>query len=355
MIQHTVTGLALMAGLGFTAANLNETPLAETNPLAAVNSADEVADKMAAIHQELQHLLLKAEALADEGHEKKAQALHERAAQLAERARAMRAHQEEARHAHLEARKQDEKNEALRRILQHPQPRDQMRAEQAAARWLAEAELRRDPANNEVMQKLLQHLHDKEVPLAEGEGPVEVHFEALFDNVKEHQEFFNQVQKNAAEAERHGEEARRHYFEALESYQENAARYPEVLQRYREADYPAPMEGTPLPTLDLFFADGKRNAEREELERRLHHIHAAAENLHASGLHEKAEEILHEGRGIQEHLHDMIAERNVPYPEPGTQLRIDALEEQVHALRGEVREMREMIEELRHLLTKAPR
>ncbi len=93
--------------------------------------------------------------------------------------------------------------------------------------------------------------------------------------------------------------------------------------------------------------------EIREQQRRLHHLMAAAHNLHAASLHELAERVQKEAEGLQRRLQE--AERAGPRPPAGLNApverepgfgrggvpgRIAELEEQVRALRSAVEELR---------------
>ncbi len=130
-------------------------------------------------------------------------------------------------------------------------------------------------------------------------------------------------------------------------------------------------------------------AERDlELQLRLEHMHAAAKNLHAAGLHEQADELLRQAKQMEIKLlagRGFLTESRVQKEEAGTQgeelkqafrklreqadqkreeeeshvqkeqaaLHSEQLEQAVHELREQVEQMREEIEEVRHTLQMA--
>ena len=86
-----------------------------------------------------------------------------------------------------------------------------------------------------------------------------------------------------------------------------------------------------------------RRGEGKEVERRIHHMEAAIENLHAAGLHEPAED-------LERQLNDLRRERKerAERVRPGDDRGLDELRETVHHLRAEVKELRHVVNELRH-------
>ena len=125
------------------------------------------------------------------------------------------------------------------------------------------------------------------------------------------------LQREPAEremAERHRQELVRRVDELMEAH-ERAAREgrPEEAERLlREAEeIRRDLERRP----DRDRPDGPPPEEREEMERRVHHVRVAVENLHAAGLHEQAEQLARE----MEHLLRGRPEPLPPRPrEPGT-------------------------------------
>jgi hypothetical protein len=82
--------------------------------------------------------------------------------------------------------------------------------------------------------------------------------------------------------------------------------------------------------------------EIEGLERRIHHLRLAADNLHAAGLHERAKELEVQALDLEREL-DLLTQ---PEPIQGNE-RIRILEELVDDLRNEVNGLREEIRVLR--------
>jgi chromosome segregation ATPase len=88
------------------------------------------------------------------------------------------------------------------------------------------------------------------------------------------------------------------------------------------------------------------HGELEPLHRRLHHLHAAAENLRAAGQHDAAESIAQQARRVEEEIHHrQVGREREHHAEAPANVR--HLEEQIGALRREVAELRRQLEELR--------
>jgi len=79
--------------------------------------------------------------------------------------------------------------------------------------------------------------------------------------------------------------------------------------------------------------------EPEALERRIHHLAIAIDNLHAAGLHEPAERLAGELEANRRELENLLRERR---PGPGAGPRSGELAEVVERLRAEVSELREI-------------
>ncbi|MHC4549405.1 MAG: hypothetical protein ACYTEZ_11575 [Planctomycetota bacterium] len=94
---------------------------------------------------------------------------------------------------------------------------------------------------------------------------------------------------------------------------------------------------------------GPRDREGGEIERRIHHLRVAAENLGAAGYPERARELLQSAEELERKLR-AEGERGPR----GVEQRVRELEETVHQLREEVHELRRMVEEIRQHL-KTPR
>lgn len=92
--------------------------------------------------------------------------------------------------------------------------------------------------------------------------------------------------------------------------------------------------------------------ELEEIERRIHHLVQAAENLHAAGMHGQAEDLM--GQAEELHRRREAMERSCHGP-GSLEDRLAELTEVVHDLRAEVHGLREVIEELRRRLDELPR
>ena len=84
-----------------------------------------------------------------------------------------------------------------------------------------------------------------------------------------------------------------------------------------------------------------------EFKRRLHHLHAAAENLHAAGRHEQAEALRRETRRTERQWREGRSHRR---PHTGQDLR--PLAEAVGQLTQEMRELKRIINDLRERVDK---
>ncbi len=91
---------------------------------------------------------------------------------------------------------------------------------------------------------------------------------------------------------------------------------------------------------------GAQRMNRDELERRAHHLEVAIENLHAAGLHEPAERLAEQLRHMRERLAQMTQDRP-PRPEVPGEI-IEELRNEVKELRQNLRQLRAELEELRH-------
>lgn len=87
--------------------------------------------------------------------------------------------------------------------------------------------------------------------------------------------------------------------------------------------------------------------EIEDLERRIHHLRLAADNLHAAGLHEHAKELEVQAEDLERELNRLVQ----PEPIRGNE-RIRMLEELVDDLRNDVRDLRAEVRELREQITR---
>lgn len=89
--------------------------------------------------------------------------------------------------------------------------------------------------------------------------------------------------------------------------------------------------------------EGKRSHDSlprpEEVERRIHHLHAAAENLEQAGLHDEAGAFHERAEHLERELHEAMERRHGRPPHPGG--------EELEQLRREVAELRELVHDLR--------
>ena len=92
----------------------------------------------------------------------------------------------------------------------------------------------------------------------------------------------------------------------------------------------------------------------EEMERRMHHLHVAIENLHAAGLHDVAERLEQELARARERQQTMAPPREMPpvVARVGEELR--RMQAELEELRGQIRALREHIAEL-HQNREGPR
>ncbi len=136
------------------------------------------------------------------------------------------------------------------------------------------------------------------------------------------------------------------YVKLAEGYRSHAEEYAKAKDAYRQYDDAF----RALPTLQEVFERNEpariHEKEAQDLEWRIHHLHAAAEDLHAGGFPERAQELEHEAQQLHAHLEDVMRDRS---HEGGGDLghRIAVLEDEVHQLRHEVHELRGLVEELR--------
>jgi beta-lactamase regulating signal transducer with metallopeptidase domain len=89
----------------------------------------------------------------------------------------------------------------------------------------------------------------------------------------------------------------------------------------------------------------EREIPKEERDRRLYHLQMAIENLHAAGLHDRAEQLARESEGL---IHKRASEgerRDGPHEVPDD--RDEGLRDQVNELREQMHELREMIQDMR--------
>ncbi len=92
--------------------------------------------------------------------------------------------------------------------------------------------------------------------------------------------------------------------------------------------------------------------ELEELERRIRHIHAAAENLEQAGQHDLARELHEKAEQMQRELHRELQERERSAGRNRDQERppLDEVVAAIKELRSEVQRLRNEVKELRELL-----
>ena len=142
------------------------------------------------------------------------------------------------------------------------------------------------------------------------------------------QEEAEQIRRNLRALQPHQEAERRELTQALERIEVQLHR----LEQPHVVRPPAPREG-------------------EELERRLHHLRMAIDNLRAAGLHDQAHALEREGERLVRGERLVAPERGrrpeivreAPGPAP-------QLEHAVHELRGQVQELRQQLEEIRQHL-----
>jgi vacuolar-type H+-ATPase subunit I/STV1 len=116
--------------------------------------------------------------------------------------------------------------------------------------------------------------------------------------------------------------------EILRLHEELAARSP----RPPERRFNAPRRHPGEPD----FAPPPFAADREERERRIHHVEVAIENLHAAGLHDMAERLADELNRRRERL---------PEPMPHAEA-LERVTHELHELRNQMKELRGNLREL---------
>ena len=134
---------------------------------------------------------------------------------------------------------------------------------------------------------------------------------------------------------------------------EHIARLERELERTKEAmrsRRPQRDPGASLESRERFERDGRMPpGEVPELHRRLRHLQAAIDNLHAAGLHEPAEHLAQEAQRMRQQIHTAPTpqRRATPRPEPGMRPDRRLLQDEVEPMREEIRKLHEAIQDLR--------
>jgi hypothetical protein len=134
---------------------------------------------------------------------------------------------------------------------------------------------------------------------------------------------------------------------------EHIARLEHELERTKEevrSRRPQRDPGASLESRERFERDGRQPpGEIPELHRRLRHLQAAIDNLHAAGLHEPAEHLAQEAQRMRQQIHTAPTpqRRAAPRPEPGMRPDRRLLQDEVEPMREEIRKLQEAIQDLR--------
>ena len=366
MIRHTLLGAALLTGIGlpFATQDTADPEVVEgSEPLDELLDDPEVVDE---IHETLRALGY-VEYTVDEEDEHRA------------RADEMRRKIEEIRVLvqKLEQEGRIEKAEQLRRKAEELAAKLQKSAQQAAERAHEhEAQARYQKAKTryqedvdraqraEQFRQLLENQKGVDVKVLlrggytygsghEGEEPgPRTDLEAYLKQAQQAQEkgdleAANDLWRKVAELQA----GRSTYDTLIEEYTQHAEQYAKLPEAYREhsavLDDAVRQYWRASAYTDWVRAQEELPHEQgvEDLERRIHHLHVAAENLHEAGFPDRAQELEREAQELHAHLEDLMRDRS----HEGGDLahRIAALEDEVHQLRHEVHELRALVEELR--------
>lgn len=146
-----------------------------------------------------------------------------------------------------------------------------------------------------------------------------------------------------------------------EQIQRRAGELKEAHRRAKEAGNREEAERIERELRELMQSVGRRPGgppqDREEAERRLQHLRAAIENLHAAGLHEQAEALARE----TERFRNPGRERGERRPErpsrfgPAEGASAEQLQRAVEELRGQVRQLHRQMEEIREAFQRITR
>jgi beta-lactamase regulating signal transducer with metallopeptidase domain len=161
------------------------------------------------------------------------------------------------------------------------------------------------------------------------EGPPEELLQRMMREREELMELGRNVMRELEEFKRSGNEAAAR--EAAEKLERIKREVGQLEARAREAQGRRGRPGPPP----------------EEVERRMHHLRMAAENLHAAGLHDQAEQLMREADRI---AHGPEGPGPKPEPERREMPHGGDLERAVHELNRQVDEMRGQMEEMRNAL-----
>ncbi len=88
----------------------------------------------------------------------------------------------------------------------------------------------------------------------------------------------------------------------------------------------------------------------EEMERRVHHLHVAAENLEQAGLHDEAHAFHERAEHLERELHEARERHHRPPHPPGPGEDLDRLNREVAELRELVHDLRAHVQELQKAL-----
>lgn len=167
--------------------------------------------------------------------------------------------------------------------------------------------------------------------------------EELVRHIRELRSRFGEVPRQLAERSR--QQKLEHLEQLIRGLRPRDPELAEQLTRLRKEiidDTDRDEVGTPEPR--------EREIPEEERDRRLYHLQMAIENLHAAGLHDRAEQLARESSGL---IHKRASEdqrRDGPYEIPDD--RDEGLRDQVNELREQMHELREMIQDMRRERTR---
>jgi len=104
---------------------------------------------------------------------------------------------------------------------------------------------------------------------------------------------------------------------------------------------------------EVWGAMSPHEQEIQEIERQMHHLIAAAENLYAIGLDEPADELMGQAEDFEHHLMMLMEEEGHDFgPDEKLYRHVEELTDMVLDLREEVHELREIVEHLQREIEK---
>jgi len=266
--------------------------------------ADERPDRERII-QEARQLQEEAEQLERNGHGEEAEKLQRRAAEMMERAEDI-------------ARENSEQRESARRDQELRELQEQLERHH---REVAEAADRLGPEHPEVAelreraQHLAREIRERETP----RGPRPEQREREIDEIHEHLR-----------------RMRQHHEELSQTFGPDHPERRELRQEIEQAER----------RLQELTAERSHHPEAEEIAGRIEHMHIAADNLRAAGLHDIAEHVMQRAAETERELHGRHEPRpqhDAPPHEPMHELlrQLEEIRHELGRLRNEVNELRE--------------